>query len=98
MKKLILLILISVAVYGIESEKVIDTETWCRAYLNIIAPPIHYTTTFVEKTSDEIFVPIPPNYANYPKPYCTNLDCTNLALALQSGLILSIIKKSNEIK
>lgn len=93
MKKIILLILVSVAVYGVESEKVIDTETWCRAYLNIIAPPIHYTTTFVEKTSDKIFVPIPPNYVNYPKPYCTNL-------ALQPELLIldSIVKKAREQK
>ena len=92
MKKLVLLILLSVAVYGADSKKAIDTETWCRAILNIIAPPIHYYTTFIEKTSDEIFVPLPPNYANYPKPYCTNL-------ALQPESIFdSIIKKQKEQK
>ena len=91
MKKSVLMILLSVAVYGAYSKKAIDTETWCRYILNITAPPIHYTTTFVEKTSDEIFVPIPPNYANYPKPYCTNL-------ALQPLLIFDILPKNTRSK
>ena len=78
MRKLALLLLLSIAVYGADSEsseksKSMDTHIWCSEMLQITATPIHTAITLVEKVGNGIYVQIPPNVPNYPKPYCTTL-------------------------
>ncbi len=76
MKKLVLLIFISIAVYGADSEsgkQSIDTHIWCSGMLQVTATPIHTAITLIEKVGNNLFMIIPPNNPNYPKPYCTTL-------------------------
>lgn len=89
MKKLALLLLLSIAVYGADSKKSTNAHFWCSGVLQELHPQIHTSITLIEKFGNELQVTMLPNY---PKPYCTTLGLQ------PESIFTSIIKKPKDKK